>query len=130
MGDDLETLNVWGKKSKAVMRNVPGTLSAFSERVFGGNYLDYQIDRLAAGTLRLNDRRYPGRHSNRDRRHERYPDGEGLKRYPVNIRYARDYRNNLSELKRILIATPQGAQIPIAQVAGDQHKKRPPGNKE
>jgi Cu(I)/Ag(I) efflux system membrane protein CusA/SilA len=54
---------------------------------------------------------------------------EGLERYPVNIRYARDFRNNLGALKRILIPTPSGAQIPIAQVAEISIHKGPPGIK-
>src|SRR6202035_475312 len=42
---------------------------------------------------------------------------EGRERYPINVRYQRDFRDNVEELRRVLIATPSGAQIPIEQVA-------------
>src|SRR5437879_13839389 len=42
---------------------------------------------------------------------------EGRRRYPINVRYQRDFRDNIEELSRVLIATPSGAQIPIAEVA-------------
>ncbi|WP_321365600.1 efflux RND transporter permease subunit [uncultured Desulfuromusa sp.] len=129
MGDDLETLNRLGEEIEAVMRNVPGTLSAFSERVVGGNYLDYQIDRLAAARYGLTVGDIQDVIQTAIGGMNVTQTVEGLKRYPVNIRYARDYRNNLSELKRILIATPQGAQIPIGQVAEISIKKGPPGIK-
>ncbi|NIQ97009.1 MAG: efflux RND transporter permease subunit, partial [Desulfuromonadales bacterium] len=54
---------------------------------------------------------------------------EGLERYPVNIRYYRDYRNDLDGLRRVLIPTPTGAHIPISQVADISIKKGPPGIK-
>ena len=54
---------------------------------------------------------------------------EGLERYPVNLRYNRDFRNNIDDLKRILIPTPSGAHIPITQVASIQIHKGPPGIK-
>jgi len=50
---------------------------------------------------------------------------EGLERYPVNLRYPRELRDNISSLKRVLIPTPGGAQIPIIQVADIQIKKGP-----
>jgi len=54
---------------------------------------------------------------------------EGLARYPLNLRYARGLRDNIESLKRILIATPTGAQIPIAQVAEIKVRKGPPAIK-
>jgi len=54
---------------------------------------------------------------------------EGLARYPVNVRYSRELRDNLEALQRVLIATPTGAQIPITQVADIEISKGPPGIK-
>ncbi|SDZ89805.1 Cu(I)/Ag(I) efflux system membrane protein CusA/SilA [Desulfuromusa kysingii] len=129
MGDDLEILNRLGEEVEAVMRKVPGTLSAFSERVVGGNYLDYEIDRLAAARYGLTVGDIQDVIQTAIGGMNVTQTVEGLKRYPVNLRYARDYRNNLSELKRILITTPQGARIPIGQVAKISIKKGPPGIK-
>lgn len=129
MGDDLETLSRLGEEVEAVMRKVPGTLSAFSERVVGGNYLDYEIDRLAAARYGLTVGDIQDVIQTAIGGMNVTQTVEGLKRYPVNIRYARDYRNNLTELKRILITTPQGARIPIGQVAEISINKGPPGIK-
>ena len=129
MGDDLEVLNRLGEEVEAVMRNVPGTLSAFSERVVGGNYLDFEIDRQAAARYGLTVGAIQDVIQTAIGGMNVTQTVEGLERYPVNIRYARDYRDNLDELKRILITTPQGARIPIGQVAEIVVRKGPPGIK-
>ena len=54
---------------------------------------------------------------------------EGLERYPVNLRYGRELRDNIIDLKRVLIPTPSGAQIPITQVADIKIRKGPPAIK-
>ncbi|WP_020675439.1 efflux RND transporter permease subunit [Geopsychrobacter electrodiphilus] len=129
MGDNLETLSRLGKEVEAAMRDVPGTLSAFSERVVGGNYLDYEIDRQAAARYGLTVGAIQDVIQTAIGGMNVTQTVEGLERYPVNIRYDRDYRNNLEALKRILITTPQGARIPISQVAKVSIKKGPPGIK-
>ncbi len=50
---------------------------------------------------------------------------EGRERYPINVRYERDFRDNVDELRRVLIGTPSGAQIPIEEVAGISFLARP-----
>jgi len=129
MGDDLDVLSRLGEEVEAVMRNVPGTLSAFSERVVGGNYLDYEIDRLAAARYGLSVGDIQDVIQTAIGGMNVTQTVEGLERYPVNIRYDRDFRNDLDSLKRILVSTPQGAQIPISQVAAVSIKKGPPGIK-
>ena len=129
MGDDLEILSRLGEEIEAVVRELPGTLSAFSERVVGGNYLDYEIDREAAARYGLTVGDIQDVIQTAIGGMNVTQTVEGLERYPVNIRYARDYRNNLAALKRILISAPTGAQIPIGQVAKISIKKGPPGIK-
>jgi len=129
MGDDLEVLSRLGEEVEAVMRKVPGTLSAFSERVVGGNYLDYEIDRLAAARYGLSVGDIQDVIQTAIGGMNVTETVEGLERYPVNIRYDRDFRNDLDSLRRILITTSQGAQIPISQVATVSIKKGPPGIK-
>ena len=51
---------------------------------------------------------------------------EGLERYPVNLRYPRDYRDDLESLRRVLIPTPTGVQIPLAMVADIEYQRGPP----
>jgi Cu(I)/Ag(I) efflux system membrane protein CusA/SilA len=129
MGEDLATLNTLGKKIEAVVRKIPGTLSVYSERVVGGNYFDYKIDRAAAARYGLTVGDVQDVIQSAIGGMDVTRTVEGLERYPVNIRYARDFRNNLGALKRILIPTPSGAQIPIAQVAEISIHKGPPGIK-
>ncbi len=129
MGEDLITLNALGKKIEAVVRKIPGTLSVYSERVVGGNYFDYKIDREAAARYGLTVGDVQDVIQSAVGGMDVTRTVEGLERYPVNIRYARDFRNNLGALKRILIPTPSGAQIPITQVAEISIHKGPPGIK-
>ena len=129
MGDDLQVLSNLGEQIEAIVRDIPGTLSAFSERVVGGNYLDYEIDReaIARYGLTLGDVQdiikaaIGGMNVTET--------VEGLERYPVNIRYQRDYRNDLQSLGRVLVPLPSGKHIPLSQVAKIKIKKGPPGIK-
>jgi len=129
MGDDLETLSRLGEEIEAIVRDLPGTLSAFSERVVGGNYLDYEIDReevarygLTVGSVQdIIMSAVGGMNVTQT--------VEGLERYPVNVRYQRDFRNDLQSLRRILVPLPDGKHIPISQVADIRIKKGPPGIK-
>lgn len=124
-GPDLNTLQEIGKEVEAVMRTVPGTLSAFAERAVGGNYLDFDIDRKEAA-------RYGLTVGDVQNVIETAMGGmsitntvEGLERYTVNLRYSRELRDNLEALKRVLIPTPTGEQIPITQVATITPRKGP-----
>ena len=129
MGDDLQILSDLGVQIEAIVRDIPGTLSAFSERVVGGNYLDYEIDReaIARYGLTLGDVQDTIKAAIGGMNVTETV--EGLERYPVNIRYQRDYRNDLQSLGRILVPLPNGSHIPISQVAEIKIKKGPPGIK-
>jgi Cu(I)/Ag(I) efflux system membrane protein CusA/SilA len=117
MGPDLNVLSELGAEIEAVMRTVPGTLSAIAERTVGGYYLDFEIDRLAAA-------RYGIQVGDIQNVIQTAAGGmmvtqtvEGLERYPVSMRYDRDFRSDLPALKRMLVPAPNGAHIPMEQLA-------------
>jgi Cu(I)/Ag(I) efflux system membrane protein CusA/SilA len=128
-GEDLETLERLGIQIENVIRGLPGTLSVFAERVAGGNYLDFEIDReeVARYGLTVGDVQdvimtaMGGMNVTYTI--------EGLERYPVNVRYPRELRDNLPALKRVLVPTPTGAQVPIGQLVDIRIRKGPPGIK-
>jgi Cu(I)/Ag(I) efflux system membrane protein CusA/SilA len=128
-GDDLEVLQRIGQEVEAALRDVPGTLSVFSERVVGGNYLDFDIDRkqIARFGLTVGDVQdviqtaIGGMNVTWT--------VEGRERYPINLRYPRELRDNFTMLRRVLVPTPTGAQIPLEQVARLQVRKGPAGIK-
>ncbi|UCF90870.1 MAG: efflux RND transporter permease subunit, partial [Desulfobacterales bacterium] len=117
MGPDLEVLSELGSRIEAVVRDVPGTLSAYSERVTGGNYLDFKIKRheIARYGLTVDDVQnvimtaIGGMNVTNT--------VEGLERYPVNLRYSRELRDDIERLKRVMVPAPTGAQVPLAQLA-------------
>ena len=117
LGDDLATLNRLAEQSEAILRGVPGTASVFSERTLGGYYLDFDINRAEAARYGLNVGDIQDVILSAMGGQNLTQTVEGLARYPVNLRYFSDYRDNLAALHRLLIPTPDGAQIPIGQVA-------------
>ncbi len=117
MGDDLQTLSEIGEEIEALVSTLPGTLSAFSERVTGGNYLDFEIDRVEAARYGLTVGEVQDIIQSAIGGMNVTQTVEGLERYPVNIRYMRDYRNDLPALNRVLIPLKDGSHIPIVQVA-------------
>jgi len=129
MGEDLPTLNKLGEEIEALVGTIPGTLSAYSERVVGGNYLDFTIDRTAASRYGLTVGDIQDVIQSAIGGMNISQTVEGLERYPVNIRYQRDYRDNLQALKRVLVPLANGTHIPISQVADIKIIKGPPSIK-
>jgi Cu(I)/Ag(I) efflux system membrane protein CusA/SilA len=116
MGPDLEVLSRLGEEIEAVVRPLPGTLSAIAERAVGGFYLDIDIDRLAAarygiqvGDIQMVVQSALGGMTITET-------VEGLERYPVSLRYDRDFRSDPEALKRVLVPAPGGAHIPLEQL--------------
>jgi Cu(I)/Ag(I) efflux system membrane protein CusA/SilA len=116
MGEDFTVLSRIGAEVEAVIRTVPGTLSAIAERAAGGFYLDYQIDRLAAA-------RYGIAVADIQDVFQAAVGGmsitetvEGLERYSVSVRYDRDFRSDLDALGQVLVSGAGGRQIPLNQL--------------
>jgi len=116
-GPDLNAIQAIGRDIEKVLKQVPGTVSVYSERVFGGRYVTVDIDRKAAARFALNiaDVQEVVRTALGGMRVTQTV--EGLERYPVNIRYPRDVRDSLEKLRNLPIVTPGGARIPLAEVA-------------
>jgi Cu(I)/Ag(I) efflux system membrane protein CusA/SilA len=129
MGDNLQVLSDVGQKVEAVVREIPGTLSVYSERVTGGNYLDYQIKRDEAARYGLTVGDVQDIIMSAVGGMNVTQTVEGLERYPVNLRYGSELRDSPEKLRRILIPSPSGAQIPITQLADIRIKKGPPAIK-
>jgi Cu(I)/Ag(I) efflux system membrane protein CusA/SilA len=116
-GPNLDEIQAIGKRIEEVVKNVPGTVSAYSERVAGGRYVVVDIDRVAASRFALNidDVQEVVRTALGGMRVGQTV--EGLERYPINIRYPRDVRDSLEKLRNLPIITPGGARIPLTEVA-------------
>ncbi len=128
-GSDLPTLQRIGEEVESVVRQVPGTLSVYAERVAGGNYLNFTIkrDEIARYGLTLGD--VQDVISTAIGGMTVSTTVEGLERYPINIRYPRELRENPDKLKAILVPTPSGQHIPLAQLADIEITKGPPSIK-
>ena len=125
LGPDLESIELAATRVEAALQRVPGTRSAFAERIGGGHYLDFDIDRDAAS-------RYGLRVGDVEDAIETAIGGarvtqtiEGRERFPVRVRYARDFRSSVDELRRVLVAAPSGAQIPLGQLSDVRFRTGP-----
>ncbi|NGP90054.1 efflux RND transporter permease subunit [Fodinibius halophilus] len=125
-GPNLQKLSDLSQDVASVVRDVPGTLSVFADKTTGGNYLDFNIDRKEAARYGLTTGDVQDVIQSAIGGMNVTETVEGLERYPVNVRYARETRENLTDLGRVLIPTPSGAQIPIEYVADLQIRKDAP----
>ena len=128
-GPDLQTLEDIGKQVEAVIRRVPGTLSVYSERVMGGNYLNFNINREEIARYGLTVGDVQDVIASAIGGMNITTTVEGLERYPVNLRYGREFRHNLEALRQILVATPMGQHIPLGNLANIVIEKGPPAIK-
>ena len=124
-GPDLNVLQQIGREVESVMRKVPGTLSAFAERAVGGNYLDIEINRKEAARYGLTIEDVENVIQTAMGGMPITNTVEGLERYTVNLRYSRELRDNIESLKRVLVPTPTGDQVPIGQIANIVTRKGP-----
>jgi len=117
-GPDLATLESIGTQVEAVIRRVPGTASAFAERVMGGRFVEFEIDRAAIARYGLTVADVQDVLSVALGGMPLTTTVEGLQRYTINLRYDRDFRSDLRALREdIVVPTPTGAQIPLGQLA-------------
>lgn len=129
MGPDLQTLSDLGTRIESIVRDIPGTLSVYSERVTGGNYLDFKINRYQIARYGLDIMDVQDVIMSAIGGMNVTTTVEGLERYPVNVRYSRDFRDDIDRLKRVLVSTPTGAQVPLAHLADFSIRKGPPAIK-
>ena len=117
LGPDLKVIQKLGEEIEQAVKDVPGTRNAFAERVVDGYYYDFTVNReeVARYGLSVDDV---------ESVIESAIGGEnvgtviaGRERFPINVRYMRDFRDDPEQLKRVLVSTPGGAQVPLAQLA-------------
>ena len=128
-GPDLDVLERLGKEVESVVRNVPGTASVYAERVMGGNYLDFDINRDAIARYGLTVGDVQDVIQTAIGGMNITTTVEGLERYPVNLRYSRELRDDLPSLRAVLVPTPLGPQIPLGQLAELRYVIGPPSIK-
>ncbi len=128
-GEDLNVLQRISKDIEQAMKTMPETLSAFGDRAVGGYYLDFDIDREKASRYGLTVGDVQSVIQSAVGGMNVTETVEGLERYPVNVRYPRELRDNLENLRRVLIPTPTGAQIPLVMVAKLALRRGPPAIK-
>ncbi|MFA7594167.1 MAG: efflux RND transporter permease subunit [Thiohalobacteraceae bacterium] len=116
-GPDLTVIQRIGQDIETVLRDVPGTASAFAERVVGGRYVMVDIDRVAASRVGLNVADVQEIVRTAVGGMNVTETVEGLERYPVNLRYPRDVRDSLTTLRLLPIVTPSGEEVALADVA-------------
>ncbi|MFO8082473.1 MAG: efflux RND transporter permease subunit [Armatimonadota bacterium] len=116
-GSDLDVIQELGREIEAVMREVPDTRSVYSERVTGGYFIDFTPKRRQAARYGLNAEDINRVIMSAIGGMNVDTTIEGPERYSINVRYGRELRDNLDKLRSVLVPTPTGAQVPIAQVA-------------
>jgi len=121
-GPDLPGIEKYGEHLEMVLKEVPGTRSVYAERVAAGYFLDFNVRRDEAA-------RYGLTVGDVQDAIEAAVGGtpitttvEGRERYPVNVRYFRDYRDDLDALRSVIVPTKMGAHVPLAQLADVEFK--------
>ncbi len=125
-GSDLKQIEEIGQHLEMVLKDVRGTRSVYAERATGGYFLDFEINRdeIARYGLTIMD---VGRIIETAIGGENIATTiEGRERYPINVRYLRELRDDPEKLKRVLVMTPTGTQVPLAQLATIRFVSGPP----
>jgi len=125
-GPDLGVLQTIAGNVAHALKSLPETLSAFGDKTASGYYLDFDINREQAARYGLTVGDIQDVIQTAIGGMNVTQTVEGLERYPVNVRYPRELRDNLEELKRVLIPTPTGTQIPLSLVADLKIRRGPP----
>ncbi len=116
-GANLEQINAVAQQVAGVVAKVPGVTSSFAERLQGGHYVDVRIDRQAAGRYGLNMDDVQEIISQAVGGADIGETVEGVARYPINVRYPREWRDRPEKLANLLFMTPNGQQVRLGDVA-------------
>src|SRR2546423_4358843 len=116
-GANLEQIQQLGAQVQQILSGLPQVRSVFAERVSQGFYINVEVNRPEAAQYGLTIADVQEAVQSGIGGMNVAENIEGRQRYPINVRYQRDFRDNVGELNRVLIATPSGAQIPIGEVA-------------
>jgi Cu(I)/Ag(I) efflux system membrane protein CusA/SilA len=116
-GADLKQIENIGKQLEQIVSRVPGARSVYGERVSGGYFVDFDIDRAAIARYGLTIDDVQQTIMTAIGGENVSTTIEGRERYPINIRYPRELRDEMDKLGRVLVSTTSGSQIPLAQLA-------------
>jgi len=116
-GPDLAEIERVGERLEPILRALPGTRSVYAERVAGGYFVDFDLNRDELARYGLTVAAAQEVVMSAVGGENVSTTIEGRARFPVNVRYPRELRDDLEQLGRVLVMTPSGAQIPLSQVA-------------
>ncbi len=119
-GPDLQVISKIGQQIEGILKNLPGTASAYSERVVGGRYIEIDVNREAAARYSMNIEDVDDIVSAAIGGANVAESVEGLERYPVNLRFPRDYRDSVERIRRLPVVTRSGAHVPLSELADIQ----------
>jgi Cu(I)/Ag(I) efflux system membrane protein CusA/SilA len=125
-GTSLEAIEQLTREIETVAKQVPGVSSALAERLSGGSYVDIKINRLVAARYGLNIKDVQAVVSGAIGGKNIGQTVEGLARYPINLRYPREWRDNPEALRQLPILTASGQQITLGAVADVSLSEGPP----
>jgi len=120
MGADLAEVQKLGEHIEILLKDVPGTKSVFAERAAGGYFLDFVLKREELARYGLTVDQANAVVMSAVGGENVTTTVEGRERYPVNVRYLRDYRSDPDKLSRTFVMAPNGTQIPLGQIADIQ----------
>jgi len=126
-GPDLETIEKVGLKLEKILQEVPGieASSVFADRIVGKPYLEFDVDRKAIARYGLSMKAFQDYIEVAIGGIKLTSTVEGRERYPVRVRYARAFRDNPEDVKKVLIPTPSGAQVPLGELAEVTYRRGP-----
>jgi copper/silver efflux system protein len=116
-GPSLDEIQRIGRRIEEILGGIAGTRGVFAERVSQGFYINIKVSREVAAQYGLTVGDVQNAISSGIGGDNVATAIEGRERYPINVRYLQDYREDLDSLKRVLIMTPSGSQIPLSEVA-------------
>ncbi|CAG2147480.1 efflux RND transporter permease subunit [Cupriavidus plantarum] len=125
-GTDLKEIDRLATRIEEAVKTVPGVTSALAERLSGGRYIDVNIDRMVAGRYGLNIDNVQSIVSSAVGGDNVGEVVDGLARFPINVRYPRDYRDSVEQLRALPIVTDRGQQITLSDVARLEVVQGPP----
>jgi Cu(I)/Ag(I) efflux system membrane protein CusA/SilA len=117
-GPDLGVIEAKSEEIKEVVAQIPGAVDLYAERTTGSPYLEMTIDRAAAGRYGLNVADVEDTIETAIGGKNLTTTIEGRQRFPVRVRYARDFRENPQQLEEVLVTGSGGAQVPLSKVVG------------
>ncbi|MEP0987066.1 efflux RND transporter permease subunit [Ekhidna sp.] len=126
-GPDLETIERVGLQLEKILQQVPSieASSVFADRIVGKPYMEFDVDRKAIARYGLTMKDFQNYVEVAIGGIKLTTTVEGRERFPVRVRYAREYRDNPEDVKKVLIPTPSGAQVPLIELADITYRRGP-----